>query len=118
MDATKSDLERIALEFANALVAGDFGAAHALLTKGARAKWPAAALRERYGEMTGYFPEPPEAPELDYTLDPGESSLCKRGDLGEAYVSIHCADEGEGVLVVACREDDSARIRRVEWERP
>lgn len=111
-------LERVALAFAEALVGGDFDAAHRLLAESARARWTSAALRDRYVEMVGYFSEPPGAPELEYTLDPGDSSLCKRGDLGEAYVSIHCADEGEGVLVVACREGDGVRIRRIEWGRP
>lgn len=118
MNTTHSDLRRIAQEFADALVAGDYNAAHQLLTTGAKAQWPQARLRDRYTEMVNYFPEPPGAPEIDMVLDPDECDDSKPGDIGVAYMSIQCEDEGEGVLVVVCKEGDSLRIREIEWGRP
>ncbi len=107
---------KLALDFATALVSGQFEDASALLSSTARADWSATVLRDAYQEMIEYFDAPPDAVEVMETMTDWPDK--QDGDIGWAYVAIEGDDGSEAVTVVVCAEGDRHLIREIEWGRP
>jgi hypothetical protein len=112
---------QIAVDFANALVAEDYSAAHALLTGELQQKLTPDSLRSKlYGMFEGYAQGKPERIWFDEATNPPlEVWPGKRpGDVCRAYVGIEGEDFNEAVDLLIVRQPDGLRIREIFWGRP
>lgn len=116
MDRKNTPQGKVVLEFASALVAGDFAKAHSLLTMSGKTEWPESALREEFLQMTGYGSGPPNHVEVMEVLEDWPTK--ERADIGWAYAAIAGPGYSEGVSVVVCSEEGKQHIREIEWGRP
>ena len=116
MEETQAEYGRVALEFATALVDGDFDKAHSLICQPCRADLPLAQLKAEYNEMIEYGDGPPDFVEIMETLTDWPSRA--DGDIGWAYVAISGDGFSEAVAVVVSEDGDNKRIREIEWGRP
>lgn len=116
MDPYQTPHGRIALEFAQALVAGDFNQAHGLLSLKAKAEWDPATLRSTYLKMVEYFGSPPTFVQVIEAMTewPGKEPH----DVGWAYAAIAGQGESEAVTVVVTSQGGKHLIRSIEWGRP
>jgi hypothetical protein len=108
--------EKVAADFASALIAGRFDTAHQMLSSAAKREWPAALLEETYSEMVEYFESPPEMVQVVQSMSEGPA--IEPGDIGWAYAAIIGDEESEAVSVVVFAEDGRNVIRSIEWGRP
>lgn len=110
----------VAESFAQALVAGNFRAAHELLTPNLRASLSPQVLAENLRSM--YVRYAPDDQPLSTSFD---RELCledwpdkEQGDLGSVYVGILGSEFVEAVIVIVCESAEGSRIRQVDWGRP
>lgn len=116
MEPQQTPHGKIALQFAQALVAGDFDQASGMLSSEAKAKWDAASLRTAYGRMVEYFASPPNFVQVMEAMTEWPDK--KPHDVGWAYAAIAGEGESEAVTVVVSSEGGRHLIRSVEWGRP
>jgi len=109
---------QIAEQFARALVAGDFDAAHEFLASNQKQRVSAADLKEKFESMIDYGPGygPIIHVEVMNTLE--EWRAKKEGDVGWAYVALSGSNYCEGVAVVVIEQEGGFLIRDIEWGRP
>ena len=107
---------KVARDFALALVAGDFDAAHRMLSVVASKQSTAAKLKTKYAAMMKGFGPPPEIVEVGGVLD--EWPDRKPGDAGWVYVAMTGEGESAGVTVVVAEESGKLVVRSIEWGRP
>lgn len=109
---------QVAEQFARALVAGDFDAAHQFLSNNRKERVSAADLKSNFESMIDYGPGygPITDVEVMNTLE--EWPRKKKGDVGWAYVAMSGSNYCEGVAVVVMEESGSLLIRDIEWGRP
>lgn len=107
---------KLAVRFADALAAGDFAAAHAMLTPGLRDELRVETLRGTYEEMIEYGDAPAESTQLIITME--EWADRQPDDAGWAYVAIQGPEFSEAVTAIVGRAGDDLAIRRIEWGRP
>jgi hypothetical protein len=114
---------RLALAFARALAAGDFQAAHKMLSPALRADFPPERLRQEYEGMFEYAGDTKAAAvELGSTMEDWPDKA--GAEVGWAYVSIvgpnpvHGGDWVEAVAVTVEQTDGRLLIRDVQWGRP
>ena len=108
---------KLALQFAEALVASAFESAHDLLSPEYRATVSPGELRSTYEGMVDYG----DGPATDACLITTMESWPDRqpNDLGWAYVAIIGEGFSEAItVVVETQEAGSPCIRHVEWGRP
>ena len=115
---SESPVAEIALAFAHAAVAGDFGAAHAMLSRELAARLGPDDLAREYAAMLEYCDDRPDLVELVQADDMDGWQTWEAGDVGWAYVAICGPDYSEAVSVVVARDGDRHAIRSVEWGRP
>lgn len=108
--------ETLALEFAEALMAGRFEVAHAMLTSAARKELSPAQLRKRYAKMIAHFDSPASTADVEEIITEGDP--LKAGDVAWIYVSITGEDDPEAVTLTITEEGGKPLIRDVEWGRP
>jgi hypothetical protein len=107
---------KVALQFAQALVEGNYDDAHTLLTASLRSTLPPNQLRGRFEDMIDYWDgDPVNYIEVDMIDD---WPMREPSDLGLAYVSIACDTNGEAVTVIISDMNDQVLIRSIEWGRP
>ena len=113
-------IARTGLAFANAIVSGEFAAAHAMLTDALRREMSGDDLRANYEQMLSYTKSPPDTIKLGQVLEPPADVP---GALGWAFVDIDglhgvdaCWLECVGVLVV--NEGARQAIADIIWGRP
>lgn len=108
--------ERVALEFARALAAREYAAAHAMTSREYRRRASAEQLRADFEAIvpTDWGPMGPIEVGQTLTSWPGRQPA----DLGRVYVSIGGDVYSEAVVVVVASESGEARIRDVEFGRP
>ncbi|HZS05074.1 MAG TPA: hypothetical protein VFD58_09590 [Blastocatellia bacterium] len=117
-DSTEVIVGTIGLSFAQALVEGDFKAAHELLSEPLKVEWPPSRLEEALISMVAYGDGPPDKIELISFDDMHTWPTRQCADLGWAYVAI-CGDGfNEAVSVVVATDGGRHVIRDVEWGRP
>jgi hypothetical protein len=105
---------KIALQFAQALVARNFVAAQAMLTPELRSRHAAEDLQTHFdGMIRNWQGMPVTAVETMNVLD--EWPDRQAADIGWAYVSIGSDRFNEAVAVVVT---DAGLIRSIEWGRP
>jgi hypothetical protein len=109
----------VALDFARALVDGDFELAHNFLVPEIRPIMTAEQLRLDYEGMISFYSNPGSArvvfdPQFTMTSWPGK----RPGDVGWAYVSIVGDSFVEAVAVIIAEVDGELLIREIEWGRP
>jgi hypothetical protein len=107
---------QFAAAFAHHLVAGQFEAAHAMLSPKQQRQLSAAMLQEEYSTMVEYGDSAPNSVELISTLQTWPDR--KKSDLGWAYVAISGDDFSEAVTVIVAQMQDKTVIRQIEWGRP
>jgi len=116
MEPINTEHGKIAFEFANSIVNGDFAAAHELLTEQQKSDWSPNSLREEYEEMIEYGEGPVTLIEVMNEMT--EWSAKKDKDIGWAYVAMSGDGYSEAVAVVVCNENNHLKIRQIEWGRP
>lgn len=109
---------KLAVRFANALVAGDFDQAHTLLSAELRSGLTPSSLRETYETMIGYGDGPPTNVELIVTMEQWQLPEQRPTDLGWAYVAIAGTGYSEAVTVIVENAGGETAIRYLEWGRP
>jgi hypothetical protein len=107
----ESEIARVAVAFASALIKNDWVAAHAMLAPPLRDDWQPLDLKREFDEMTGYWDSPPVSVEL------------ASADSERAYVAIYGASESggtvqEGVYVRVICPDRLWVIDHIVWGRP
>ena len=107
---------QIAFSFASRLTAGDFTAAHEMLSTSARVEWPTSLLKSTYEGMVAYFESPPSLVMVMNTMEDWPDKQAH--DVGWAYAAIAGEGESEAVTVVVCEEGGKHLIRSIEWGRP
>ena len=85
-DSTSSEVARIGLAFAEALVRGDWSAAHAMLVPSLRDGWQPSDLHREFEAMTSYWDRTAES------IEPG------RADSDRVYVAIYSKSEDFGIV--------------------
>ncbi len=107
---------QLAVRFAEALVAGDFAQAYAMLGSGLRHQVSREGLRSNYETMMARGDASPTSIELIVTME--EWPDRRPRDLGWAYVAIAGTGYSEAVTVIVEQELDLPVIRHIEWGRP
>ena len=112
--------EKVAVDFAAALVAGEFEKARVFLSRECQAEFPAGELRRRLFGMFESYAEGDQPTSIQFD---DEFSLVRwpaqqPGDVGWAYVGILGEEFVEAVSVVVSDKDGALLIRAVEWGRP
>jgi hypothetical protein len=108
----------IARQFGEHVAAGDFEAAHALLTLDAqRLYWP-ELMRLAVAKMTAYAPGPIRRVEVldEFVLHQWPAK--QPDDIASVYVALEGDSFSEAVSVVLTETPDGIRIRDLEWGRP
>lgn len=109
---------KLGFAFAQAVVSGEFAAAHALLSDGLRQQMRPQDLESSYYAMIEYGGGPPDLIEVIQVDDMHEWPSRQEQDIGWAYIAI-CGDGySEAVSVVVAEEGGREVIRMVEWGRP
>ncbi|MCU0565260.1 MAG: hypothetical protein MUF49_01525 [Oculatellaceae cyanobacterium Prado106] len=116
MDLSASQPDAIALTFARHLVAGDFAAAHQMLTAHLRNTISLEQLQTAYEQMIAIGQELPDQVEVISVLT--EWLERQEADWGWVYVAIASSHFAEGVAVVVTTEEDQGMIREITWGRP
>ena len=111
--------DKIAVEFASALVDGDYDRAHALLAPELRAQLTPAVLQENlYAMFREYSDSEPTEVFFDEQFSMTDWPAKEPKDVGWTYVSISGDDFSEAVTVVVADLNGELLIRSVEWGRP
>jgi hypothetical protein len=114
----------IALGFARALVAKEYGKASDMLTVTLKRSQPSTVLQKTFEEMIGYSGAEeawPTGVQVVQGTDASEMTNWarkKKNDFGWAYIAIVGAGYNEAVSVVVCEAADRLAIREIEWGRP
>jgi hypothetical protein len=116
MEPSESLQGKIALEFSQKIVAGEFADAHDMLASEISEKISAQQLQAEYEEMVAYGDGIPQFIEVMNILD--EWSAKAERDIGWAYVAIAGEGYSEAIAVVVAQEQGQAVIREIEWGRP
>lgn len=116
MEPINTEHGKVAFEFANTIVNGDFAAAHELLAEQQQSEWSPDSLKEEYEEMTEYGESPIN--HIEVMNEMIEWPTKKDNDIGWAYVTISGDGYSEAVAVVVCSENRQLKIREIEWGRP
>lgn len=116
---TMRPFEEVAVNFASALVAGEYECARAWLAPDLRREYSAVELQNRLLEM--FEPSADESPAgilFDPAVSLEEWPTRQPGDVGWAYVGIMGKAFVEAVSVTISRIGGSEFIRDIEWGRP
>ena len=108
----------IGVSFANAIVSGDYEAAHALLSESLKRAWPPARLEAEFAAMIDYGEGPAEDVELISVDKMMGWEVREPADVGWAYVAISGEGFNEAVSVIVASEGGRYAIRELEWGRP
>ena len=108
---------KVGLEFAEALVAGDFQLAAKMLSKDLSATLSPESLQQKYEDM---MPPPQFGPATSVTVSETLDKFPKKQstDIGWAYVAISGKSFSEGVSVIVADEGGRHVIREIKWGRP
>jgi hypothetical protein len=107
---------KVALDFANAVAAGDGQAAHGLLSARLKPLLTPEKLMGDYAEMVSYGSGKPTTVAAMTTMDAWPDK--QPGDAQWVYVAIANDTYSEAVTVVVAEEASRLVIRSVEWGRP
>lgn len=111
--------EEVAVNFASALVAGDFERARNFLEPSLRTSFSPAQLRARFFEMfNGYADGSPTGIQFDDEFSLVEWPSKQADDIGWAYVGVVGEGFVEAVSVTVSDVDGVTLIRQIEWGRP
>lgn len=111
--------ERIAVEFAQALLEERWADARSLLNPKLQKKLTAAGVKKRFHEMFGgYADGPAKRVRFDPEFSMEDWPTKKEGDIGWAYVSVEGDDFVEAVTLVVSKVGPTLCIREIEWGRP
>jgi hypothetical protein len=109
------------LAFARAIVAGDYAAAHSMLSEQLRREMSTDDLKANYDQMVSYTDSPPDTIEIGQLFEPFDSDGVADG-LGWVFVNVDCLHgpdgcwlESIGVLVVS--EGPRQAIAQIMWGR-
>ncbi|CAG1023469.1 hypothetical protein DOJK_02384 [Patescibacteria group bacterium] len=113
-----NDYTAVALDFAKALMNGEFELAHGFLAESIKAEYSPALLQQTYINMVSYFLTPPHQCRIEVFMDDWAYPPKQESDMGWVYVSINADSDGEAVTVIISQEQDHDVIRYIEWGRP
>ena len=112
------DLKKLALDFANHLIAGEFDLASKMVAPAKSSEFNETWIASEYEEMIEYGDGKPNHIEV-MTQDSMNNWPAKQdNDLGWVYVAI-CGDGySEAVAVIFNAHESMPMIREIEWGRP
>ena len=108
----------VAEQFGQAIVRGDFEAAHALLADETQRTYSPAALKTAVTDMIAYAEAPLQHATVMREVVMEDWPDKQPGDLAWVYVSLQGESFSEAVTVVLADTKRGARIRELEWGRP
>lgn len=109
---------KLAFAFAQAVVNGQFVAAHALLSDALKQEMSPQDIESSYKQMIEYGEGAPSLIEVVNADSMNGWPSKQEPDIGWAYIAI-CGDGySEAVSVVVAEEKEGAVIRKLEWGRP
>jgi hypothetical protein len=109
---------QIAELFGQHIAAGDYAAAHSLLTKDAQQTYTPDSFKRSFEEMTAYDPGPIQSVEVDPEFAFEDWPAKRSGDVAWVYVGLFGEEYVEAVLLTLAREDEEIRLREIKWGRP
>lgn len=107
---------RLALDFANALAAGDSARAHAMLSSALQTQMTPDTLARDYQQMVAYGEGAPTAVQVMTTMSDWPAR--EPSDTEWVYVAIANDSYSEAVTVVVMQDGSRLAIRSIEWGRP
>src|SRR5688572_703711 len=107
---------RLALEFANAMAAGDSARAHAMLSAALQAQMTSDTLARDYQQMVEYGEGAPTVVQVTTTMSDWPAR--EPTDTEWIYVAIANDSYSEAVTVVVMQDGSRLAIRSIEWGRP
>lgn len=111
--------EKVAVDFAQALVRNSWEKARGFLVPALQAQWPAQRLAETFKSMyEGYAAGPARSVHFDPRFSMEAWPAKQSGDIGWVYVSIQGDEFIEAVTVVVASSQGVPTIRNIEWGRP
>ena len=116
MKPSETPNTELAMNFARALVAGDYPRAHGFLSAGLKASKTAEQLGAEYAEMISYGEGAPDILQVMTTMDDWPDK--RPSDTEWVYVAMANDTYSEAVTVVVAQEDGRLVIRSIEWGRP
>ena len=111
MNPSETEHGKLALEFANALVKGDYSLAQSLIHINEEVN-----LEAEFMEMIEYGDGPVTCVEL--MNEKVSWSARQEDDIGWAYVALAGEGFSEAVSVVVSKRNGSVKITDIEWGRP
>jgi hypothetical protein len=117
-DRTEKPYEQVAVDFATALVAGQFARASEMLTPALRREMTPHMLQEALNGMCAYSPGKPKRIHFDPQHSMENWPDKQPDDVGLTYVSISGDDFNEAVTVIVANVGGRHLIREIEWGRP
>ena len=111
MTASETEHGRLALEFANALVKGDYSFAQSLINLKEEIN-----LETEFLEMIEYGDGPVTYVEVMNEMVSWPAK--QEGDIGWAYVALAGEGFSEAVAVVISKLNGSVKVTDIEWGRP
>jgi hypothetical protein len=114
-----ADYERIASDFATALVAGDFAGAHAMLSPTLQAQYQPDDLQTQLEQMLAYSGQAAKGAQVSVDTSMDDWPDKQADDIGWAYVSIYKERaEGSFAEAVTVIIDKHGKVRELVWGRP
>jgi len=111
--------ERIAIDFARAMVDANWEGACRFLTPELQVHLPPPKLAEQFTSMyAGYADGPVTSIHFDPQFSMEAWPAKEPGDIGWAYVSLEGDGFVEAITVVVARVGNALAIRSIEWGRP
>src|SRR2546423_7831715 len=109
---------QLAQEFGGLIAKEDYAAAHALLTKEAKAVWPPHEMKRRSERMRSYHSGPFTSFQVMEEFILQDWPAMEDGDVASIYVSLEGDSFCEAVTVIVTEQEGALRIRDLEWGRP
>lgn len=108
----------IANKFGQAIIANDFAAAHALLTKDAQQPNTPNDMKHDVASMIACAGKPIQRYHVmdEFTLKDWPAK--QPNDLAWVYITLECKAFAEAVSIVATATPEGVRIREITWGRP
>jgi len=116
---TLAPFQALAVNFASAMVKGDFDGAFEMLSPELKASTTGDELRNQFtGMYRGYTQGAPSKVSFDEEFSGVDWPAKQPGDIGWAYVGIEGEGFVEAVTVTVAQAGEHLCIRNVEWGRP
>ena len=109
---------QLGVDFAGAMVSGDFARAHSMLSADLRGSLTVEGLQFEFDACFAYVEGPLCEVEVVGTLEAEELDPRSPTDAGWAYLTIQGTNTYGGLAIVVSAEQARLVVREVQWGRP